>query len=233
MTINAKLSPCHADLYPCVCLVILHAAPGWAVCDDGLSLWPQPSPHTHTFAQTAVGVGSPESTLGSESILLVPVSWASFCVALGHGRCFAAPLRTRKEEAREGFKNKPLLSPLLRISSTCTSVPPLPKQGLAHQEEKKKKCNRENGKWEQSSRESQGHGLAEQGRASHAMLPRAPRLTSPPTRFHWHRQGPRCLCCHHAKAYYPHACPSCSLPIPAQSMPRQTGIGLQPGAAFF
>lgn len=30
----------------------------------------------------------------------------------------------------------------------------------------------------------------------------------------------------------PHACPSCSSPIPAQRMPKQTGMGLQPHAGF-
>lgn len=31
----------------------------------------------------------------------------------------------------------------------------------------------------------------------------------------------------------PHACPSCSSPIPAESMPRMTGTGLQPGTDVF
>jgi len=124
------------------------------------------SPHTltHAFAQTALGAGSPENTLVSESILLVPASQASFCMALGCRRCFAAHLTAGNEEAREGFKSNPLLSPLLRISFTCIGVPPPPKQGLAHQEVKK--SNKENGKREWSSRQSQGPILARQGRAS-------------------------------------------------------------------
>lgn len=73
-----------------------------------LALRLQPSPRTHTltcaFAWTALAVGSPpKNSLGAESTLLVPASQVSFCMALGCRRCFAAPLRVGKGEAREGF----------------------------------------------------------------------------------------------------------------------------------
>lgn len=80
------------------------------------ALQPQPSPCTHTFIYT----GSVENRvtiehLGSESILL-PASQASFCMVLGHGKYFAVPLRAGKGDAREGFKNNSLPSPMLMIS---------------------------------------------------------------------------------------------------------------------
>lgn len=132
------VGPHHADLYPHACLMSLHASPGLAVCDDTLSLARQtarclpfgPSlPHTltHAFAQTALGVGSPpESNLGSESTLLVPASQASFCMALGCRRCFAALLRAEKGRQEKVLRTI-LFSPhCLRTSFTCTSVPPSP-----------------------------------------------------------------------------------------------------------
>lgn len=73
-------------------------------------------------------VRSPECILGSESILLVPASQASFCMVLGHRKHFAVPLKAGKGEAREGFKNNPLPFLLLRISFTCSSVLPLLKK---------------------------------------------------------------------------------------------------------
>lgn len=111
------------------------------------------------------------------------------------------------------------------------SVPPPSKQGSAHQ--KAKKSNREEGKRERSSRESHGHSLARQGRACQALPPRAPRLTSPPTRFCRCRQGPRRSRCHGAKACSPtHALPALH-PSQGRACQGRRALGCSQARIFF
>lgn len=115
-----------------------------------------------------------------------------------------------------GFKSNRPLSPLLGSHTSLLSTNS--KTRLSSQGSKEKQ-HREGEMGEEQHGEP-GPGLARQGPASRAMPPRAAGRRSPPTRFRGHR--PQC------QGIFPHAYPSCSSPVPAQSMPRQTGSGPRP-----
>lgn len=179
------------------------------------------------FAQTALGAGSPESTLRSECILLVPASQANFCIALGRERCFACPLRAGKAEAREGFKNNPLLSHLLRISHLHQC--PSPSETSFSSSGSKEKQQRE---WETGAEQQGERGpwpsRVGESKPSHVAKGSQARITShplPPV-----QAGAMRVQC---QGISPYMCLSCSSPSPSQSMPRQTNTGLQPDIGFF
>lgn len=74
-------------------------------------------------------------------------------------------------------------------------------------------------------------GTAGESKPSHATQSSQARIAShplPPV-----QAGAPPLTLPRCQGVFPHPHPSCSSPIPGQSVPRQTGIGLQPGTDFF
>lgn len=118
----------------------------------------------------------------------------------------------------QGGLRATLLSPFAGTSPHTSLLSTNSKTRLSSQGSKEKQHREEETGEEQHG--EPGPSLARQGPASRAMPPRAAGRRSPPTRFRGHR--PRC------QGVFPRAYPSCSSPVPAQSMPRQTGSGPRP-----
>lgn len=114
-----------------------------------------------------------------ECILLVPASQPNFCMALGHERCFAHPLRAGKGEVREGFKNNLLLSPLLRFSH-LHQCPSPSKTSFSSSGSKEK----QQGEWARGAEQQGGSGpwpgRAAENKPSHAAKSSQAHITSYP-----------------------------------------------------